>query len=305
MKNVLVIFAFISCTAFTFAQTPPPDDPKPTPVKPRIVPSTITAKAGELIKVTAALDKGEVSFIVPELLFDPAHAQVDGKVLWMTIPANATAFRTKGTITFKVAVSYIDAAGKIATDQTTVTVTGGTPGPAPPDPVPTDPLEKLAFDFAAHVKSMDDYVKRQHDFNVLIDARLKALEGPRPPPVPPDPPKPPTPPAPIPLAGFRVLIVYDPTTLTPAQQGITSGKKVRDYLQSHCVVGADGKTKDFWILQTGVDVSAGPKWIGDVIQKHPGQRTFMVVSDGKTGFDGPLPASADEALQILTKIGGP
>jgi hypothetical protein len=124
------------------------------------------------------------------------------------------------------------------------------------------------------------------------------------PPRPPTPPDPPTPPAPIPLSGLRVLILYD-QAITSGQQGIVYGKKVRDYLQAKCVVGADGKTKDFWILPAGVDVSAAPKWIGDVIQRHPGQTSFLVVSDGKTGYDGPLPATAEDALTVLSKIGGP
>lgn len=142
-----------------------------------------------------------------------------------------------------------------------------------------------------------DIVRRTIDANV----------GPRPPPIPPVPPVPPDPkpdPAPIPLAGFRVLIVYDPATLTKDQEGIVFGKATRDYLQAKCVVGADGKTKDFWILQSGVDVSAAPKWIGDVIQRHPGQKTFMVISDGKTGYDGAIPADATEALKVLKKVGG-
>jgi len=149
--------------------------------------------------------------------------------------------------------------------------------------------------------------------------RVDAGQGPRPPPDPPIPPTPPvppsppvpppspippTPPAPIPLQGFRVLIVYDDATLTKEQEGIVYGKKVRDYLQAKCVLGTDGKTKDFWILRAGTDVSAAPSWIGDVIQRHPGQRTFMVVSDGKTGSDGPIPANADEALTLLRKVGG-
>jgi hypothetical protein len=136
---------------------------------------------------------------------------------------------------------------------------------------------------------------------------IDANNGPRPPPDPgpgPKPPDPPTP-APIPLAGFRVLIVYDPATITPDQQGIVFGKKVRDYLQAKCVVGADGKTKDFWILQKSLDVSAAPKWIGDAMQRHPGAGAYMLVSDGKTGYDGPIPANADAALAIMQKVGGP
>ncbi len=133
------------------------------------------------------------------------------------------------------------------------------------------------------------------------------VEGGVPPPLPPDPPKPPLPPdppAPIPLAGFRVMIVYDPATLTTAQEGIVFGKKVRDYLQAKCVVGKDGKTKEFRIYQSGLDVSAEVKWIGDTMQRHPGQKAWMVVSDGTKGYDGPLPANADEAISILSKIGG-
>lgn len=134
-------------------------------------------------------------------------------------------------------------------------------------------------------------------------ARIIAGQGPIPPP-PPVPPGPTPDPAPIPLTGFRVLLVYDPATLTLDQQGIVFGKQTRDYLQAKCVVGPDGKTKDFRIYQTGLDVSGESKWIGDVIQRHPGAKSFMVVSDGKTGYDGPLPATAADAMAILTKIGG-
>jgi|ERR1051326_4586269 hypothetical protein len=127
---------------------------------------------------------------------------------------------------------------------------------------------------------------------------------PAPPVPPPIPPVPPSPPAPIPGVGFRVLIMYDKDTLTPEQQGIVFGRKVRDYLDSKCVVGADGKTPDRRIYPYGVDASGEAQWIRDVIQKHPGQKSWMVVSDGKTGYDGDLPKNADEAMAILTKIGG-
>lgn len=136
---------------------------------------------------------------------------------------------------------------------------------------------------------------------------VKCGRGPQPPPdppMPPNPPNPPMPPAPIPLPGFRVMMVYDPATLTTAQEGVVFGKKVRDYLQAKCVVGADNRTKEFRIYQTGIDTSAEVAWINNVMQRHPGQKSWMVVSDGKTGYDGPLPANADEALTILTKIGG-
>jgi hypothetical protein len=147
--------------------------------------------------------------------------------------------------------------------------------------------------------------KTLKDESSIAEQLITTNTAPIPPPDPPNPPNPPTPPAPIPLIGFRVLIQYDPATLTADQQGVVFGKTVRDYLQSKCVAGADGKTKDFWIIQKGLDVSAAPKWIGDAIQRHPGKNTFMIVSDGKTGFDGDIPMNADAAMAILTKIGGP
>ncbi len=128
------------------------------------------------------------------------------------------------------------------------------------------------------------------------------------PPVPPTPdPKPPIPPptpAPIPLDGFRVLIVYEPLMLTAGQEAVVFGKECRDYMQAKSVVGPDGKTKDFWIIQAGADVSAAPKWIGDVIQRHPGAKSFMCVSDGKKGYDGVIPATGAEAMAIMKGIGG-
>lgn len=128
--------------------------------------------------------------------------------------------------------------------------------------------------------------------------------GPTPTPVPPVPPVPPTPPAPIPLAGFRVLVVYDASTLADSQQGIVFGRAVRDYLNAKCAVGPDNKTKDYWILQAGTDVSAAPQWVQDAFQRHPGQKTWMAVSDGKTGYDGVLPGNVADAMAIFTKYGG-
>lgn len=141
----------------------------------------------------------------------------------------------------------------------------------------------------------------------FVWVKIKTAKPPPPvPPVPPDPPVPPvppTPPSPIPLPGFRVVIVYDPATLTNEQDGIVRGERVRKYLLDKCVAGEDGKTKAFWIIQTNPDLSNAPKWLADCVQKHT-TKPFMVVSDGKTGYDGDIPANADAAMAILTKIGG-
>lgn len=145
------------------------------------------------------------------------------------------------------------------------------------------------------------------DEKTIVRRTIEANLAPQPPPIPPGPippgPEPPSP-APIPIPGFRVLIMYDKDTLTDAQQGIVFGRQVRDYLDKKCVTGADGKTPDRRIYPYGIDASGEAQWIRDVIQRHPGQKAWMVVSNGQTGYDGPLPATADEAMKILTKIGG-
>jgi hypothetical protein len=117
-------------------------------------------------------------------------------------------------------------------------------------------------------------------------------------------PAPPPNPAPIPLPGFRVLVVYDKDTLTDAQQGIVFGRAVRDYLDAHCVKGEDGKTPDRRIYPYGVDASGEAQWIRDVMQRHPGEKSYFVVSNGKDGYSGPLPENADKALEILKRYGG-
>lgn len=264
--------------------------PLPFPQPKGLLPAKIAAKAGKPVLLDASAAKGKIKW---RLDFDPTLAVIDGKKLAFASPYNGT---------YKVLlISFDDGQDS----ECEITVTGGSPMPPPDDP-PTPPEDPAAA-MSKLTKAIADLGKMVAASSASTDAklakmeaRIAALEAPRPPP--PDPK--PVDPAPIPLPGFRVLIVYDPATLTDSQKTIVYGKKFRDYLQAKCVVGADGKTKDFWIIQAGLDVSAAPKWIGDAIQRHPGQRSFMVVSDGKTGYDGVLPTSVDEALPVLQKIGG-
>ncbi len=291
MQRLLAGFLFLALTFNVSAQVEPPK-PIPKPVAPKLPPASIAAKAGDLI-VLAVESKGDVLFVWDDIAFPAKRSTQIGKTLYLTTPFNGV--YTVQSVLLEEKAKY----------KTVITVTGGTdPPPGPPNP---PPVEDSLASLTAQVKALTAVVtKLSNDTNAAyskLDARIAALESPRPPPIPPIPVPPPTP-APIPLDGFRVMIVYDPTTLTASQEGIVFGKKVRDYLQARCVVGADGKTKDFRIYQTGLDTSAEVQWINNVIQRHPGQKSWMVVSDGKTGYDGPIPASADEAIAIFSKIGG-
>jgi hypothetical protein len=126
---------------------------------------------------------------------------------------------------------------------------------------------------------------------------------PGPTPTPPVPPKPPEPPAPIPLQGFRVVIMYDKTKLDAGREAVVYGLDVRNALEAKCVMDPDTKSRAYWIIPAGADVSAAPRWVQDVIQKHPAQKEWMVASNGKTGYDGVIPANKVEALTIIQKYG--
>jgi hypothetical protein len=133
--------------------------------------------------------------------------------------------------------------------------------------------------------------------------------GPEPPvppgPTPPGPTPPgPTPsPAPIPDAGFRAMIVYDPLQVLPPQQAAIFGAKdVLDYLRTKCVK-MNGQP-EFRVWSKAVDTHlASPLW--QAAMKRPVKSyPWLLVSDGKQGWEGPLPANAADTLTILKKIGG-
>lgn len=145
---------------------------------------------------------------------------------------------------------------------------------------------------------------------IRVTLDVDAGEGPRPPPEPgPEPtpePKPePTPnPAPIPDAGLRVLIVYESgkqAQMPPEQRNILYAKAVRDYLNTKCVVGPDNQTREWRIYDQDVDTTLD----SDVWRKamaRPRQSVpWIVVSNGTTGFEGPLPATIDATLELIRK----
>jgi hypothetical protein len=129
--------------------------------------------------------------------------------------------------------------------------------------------------------------------------------GPAPPPVPPGPKPDPPSPAPIPAAGLRVLIVYetaDATKMPVAQQSILYGKPFRDYLNAKCALGPDGKTREWRIWDQNVATSAESKTWQDAMARPRASVPWLVVSNGKAGWEGPLPANVDAAMAIIKKF---
>ncbi len=133
------------------------------------------------------------------------------------------------------------------------------------------------------------------------------------PPIPPFPPEPkpdPPEPAPIPVEGFRVLIVYEnnpseaAAVLTKEQRGAMSSQAVRSYLDSKCAKGKDGKTPEWRMWDQHVDATNETDVWKDAMKMPRNVLPWIVISDGKAGFSGPLPANEAELLALLKKYGG-
>jgi hypothetical protein len=121
-------------------------------------------------------------------------------------------------------------------------------------------------------------------------------------------PTPPTPtPSPIPGDGLRVLIVYESAELSklpPAQATVLYSPEVRGYLDTHCAKGPDGKTPEWRVWDQNVPTGAEAKAWQDAMARKRDRLPWLVVGNGKAGFEGPLPATVDETLMLLKLYGG-
>lgn len=136
--------------------------------------------------------------------------------------------------------------------------------------------------------------------------------SPNPPPGPTPTPTPTPDPTPNPIPGDknRVLIMYESSELSnlPSSQSlqITSGN-LRAYLNKKCLVGPDGKTPEYRIWDKDVDLTNTAQVWKDAMAsaKKDGFRTpVLAVSNGKTGWVGPMPVTEAETLVILKKYLG-
>ena len=122
-------------------------------------------------------------------------------------------------------------------------------------------------------------------------------------------PAPPTPPGPppIPSDGLRVLIVYETAELSrlPAgQSAILYGGDVRGYLDAHCPKGPDGKTPEWRIWDQNVPTGAEAKFWQEAMARKRDKLPWLVVTNGRATFEGPLPATVEETLKLLKQYGG-
>lgn len=136
---------------------------------------------------------------------------------------------------------------------------------------------------------------------------------PGPPPIPPGPgpgpdPSPgPTPvPAPIPLDGLRVLLVYDPktqTTLPASQNSVLFGADVRGYLNAKTALGKSG-FREWRLWPVGTDNTGEADHWQKAMARERKSLPWILISNGKTGYEGPLPGTVEETLKLLKTYGG-
>lgn len=123
----------------------------------------------------------------------------------------------------------------------------------------------------------------------------------------PDDPKPDDPPTPAPLPGegFRVLIVRETKDLSglPASQvAIFSSTDVRNYLNQKTVL--EGNQRAYRIWDQDTDTSKESQHWQDAMKRPRASVPWLLVSNGKDGYEGPLPKTVAEMMTLLKKFGG-
>lgn len=106
---------------------------------------------------------------------------------------------------------------------------------------------------------------------------------------------------PIKEAGFRVIVVYESADGVPEQ---INGADVRGYLNNKCVKGPDAKTPDFRIWDQDVDLTNASRYFVEAMLRPRTSLPWILISDGKRGFEGPLRGNSQDVLNLLKKYGG-
>jgi len=125
---------------------------------------------------------------------------------------------------------------------------------------------------------------------LLVAAAFSGENGPTPDPI-----------GPIIGKGLRVLIVEETAQRSklPAEQvaELTSGTVI-DYLNEKCANEQTG-AKAWRVFDKDADLSQEAKFWQDAMARKRDSLPWLVVSNGRKGFEGPLPANADALLKLL------
>ncbi len=107
-----------------------------------------------------------------------------------------------------------------------------------------------------------------------------------------------------PLVGMRVLIVeetgakYSPgvtTTLNSARSG-----DIDAWLDEHCAKEKTGATANH-VWDKDLDVSQQSRFWQNAMARKRDSLPWIIISNGRRGFEGPLPESPEALLELLKK----
>ncbi len=161
---VLGILATLLLIPLALAQVEPPKKPPVvTTIKAKVLPAS--PKPGDQLVVDASASAGNVHF---DHDFHAGSFLIDGKKLYASVPA-----ALKDTKVYSVRITYWK---EETTEKIDVKVIG--------TDTPVDPPPPLDGTIASLTKAFNEFAATQTKFNASLDARLKALEGAKPPPVP-------------------------------------------------------------------------------------------------------------------------
>lgn len=110
---------------------------------------------------------------------------------------------------------------------------------------------------------------------------------------------------PLPAEGLRVLIVSENearSELSPQQAGAIFGTKLAAYLNANCV--KVGGKPEWRILDPNAPMeNAGDVWV-EAMKRPRAAHHWLLVSNGKAGWEGPLPKTYDEIVAIVERVKG-
>jgi hypothetical protein len=107
--------------------------------------------------------------------------------------------------------------------------------------------------------------------------------------------------------GLKVLVVYDRTKLAsmPAEQlNALSGAAVRDYLRAKCAKEGPNNWPAYRVWADDVPTGGETELWQKAMKRPRKSLPWVVIGNGKAGFEGPLPATEADILKLVQKYGG-
>jgi hypothetical protein len=174
-------------------------------------------------------------------------------------------------------------------------------------------LQAITFDTDWEAKKQK-VVSRTYTTVVTVGTKPPTPVPPGPGPKPPDPPNPDEPPDPFGTTSatpgpLRVLIVFESkesTKLPKEQLAMIYGETLEKYLNDKCAVDPDVASWKAWrIFDKDIQglEKINPMWKRAMSRPHPAL-PWIVIGNGKTGYEGPLPATTEQTIALLRKYGG-